>query len=49
MISTLIIDDEKLARQRLENLIVEIPELNILATCSTGKVAIEKSMNFLQI
>lgn len=41
-ISTLIIDDEKLARQRLENLIVEIPELNVLETCSTGKIAIEK-------
>jgi two-component system LytT family response regulator len=42
VISTLIIDDENLARQRLKNLILEIPELKILDTCSTGKSAIEK-------
>lgn len=41
-ITTLIIDDESLARQRLKNLILEIPELEILDTCSTGKSAIEK-------
>jgi len=47
IISTLIIDDESLARQRLKNLILEIPELQILDTCSTGKKAIEK-INQLQ-
>ena len=46
-ISTLIIDDESLARQRLKNLILEIPELQIIGTCSTGKCAIEK-INQLQ-
>ena len=43
-ISTLIIDDESLARQRLSNLILEIEELE---TCSTGKQAIQK-INQLQ-
>ena len=46
-ISTLIIDDESLARQRLQNLVLEIPELKILDLCSTGKSAIEK-INQLQ-
>jgi two-component system LytT family response regulator len=46
-ISTLIIDDESLARQRLKNLILEIPELKVLDSCSTGKKAIEK-INELQ-
>jgi len=41
-ISTLIIDDESLARQRLNNLVQEIPELEVLGSCSTGKEAIEK-------
>ncbi len=47
IISTLIIDDESLARQRLKNLILEIPELQISGTCNTGKNAIEK-INELQ-
>ena len=46
-ISTVIIDDESLSRQRLENLITDIPELQIIGTCSTGKQAIE-SINALQ-
>ncbi len=41
-ITSLIIDDEKLARQRLKNLVLEIPEIEILDFCSTGKDAIEK-------
>jgi len=39
-INTLIIDDESLARQRLVNLIKDIPELNLVGQCSTGKEAI---------
>ena len=41
-ISTLVIDDESLARQRLQNLILEREELKIIGSCNTGKQAIEK-------
>jgi two-component system LytT family response regulator len=41
-ISTLIIDDEPLARQRLENLVVDVPEIQLLDSCKTGKEAIAK-------
>jgi two-component system LytT family response regulator len=41
-ISTLIIDDEALARQRLVNLIKDVPELNLIGQSSTGKDAISK-------
>ena len=41
-ISTLIIDDESLARQRLVNLIKDVPELNLIGQSSTGKDAISK-------
>jgi len=41
-IATLIIDDEPLARQRLENLVTDLPEINLLASCKTGKDAIKK-------
>jgi len=41
-ISTLIIDDEPLAKRRLENLLVDISEINILDQCGTGKEAIKK-------
>lgn len=39
-INTLIIDDEALARQRLVNLIKDVPELELKGQCSTGKEAI---------
>lgn len=39
-INTLIIDDESLARQRLINLVNDVPEFNLLGECSTGKEAI---------
>lgn len=39
-INTLIVDDEKLARQRLVNLVNDIPELELVGQCSTGKEAI---------
>ncbi|SNR83097.1 LytR/AlgR family response regulator transcription factor [Lutibacter flavus] len=39
-INTLIIDDEALARQRLINLVNDVPELELIGECSTGKEAI---------
>ncbi len=39
-IKTLIVDDEKLARQRLVNLINDVPDLDLIGQCSTGKEAI---------
>jgi len=39
-INTLIIDDESLARQRLINLVNDVPELKLIGECSTGKEAI---------
>ncbi|WP_422090437.1 LytR/AlgR family response regulator transcription factor [Tenacibaculum ovolyticum] len=39
-ISTIIIDDENLARHRLTNLIKDIPELDLISTSTTGKDAI---------
>lgn len=44
-LSTIIIDDENLARQRLSNLVQEIPELEVVDTCSTGKSAINTINN----
>ena len=41
-ITTLIIDDEPLARQRLENLVVDVPQIHLLGSCKTGKEAIAK-------
>jgi len=41
-VSTLIIDDEPLARQRLENLVADVPEIHLLDSCKTGKEAIQK-------
>ncbi len=41
-INTLIIDDETLARQRLVNLIKDVPELELIGQSSTGKDAIFK-------
>ena len=41
-IDTLIIDDEALARQRLVNLIKDVPELELIGQSSTGKDAISK-------
>lgn len=46
-ITTLIVDDESLARQRLKGLVCQIPELHLLGHSSTGKNAIEK-INTLQ-
>ncbi|PHS34734.1 MAG: DNA-binding response regulator [Sulfurovum sp.] len=39
-INTVIVDDEKLARQRLVNLINDVPDLDLVGQCSTGKEAI---------
>ncbi|XKX05220.1 response regulator [Tenacibaculum maritimum] len=41
-ISTIIIDDENLARHRLANLIEDIEELDLIATASNGKDAIDQ-------
>ena len=41
-ISALIIDDEPLARQRLENLLIDIVDIEILDRCKNGKEAIRK-------
>jgi two-component system LytT family response regulator len=46
-LKTLIIDDETLARQRLFNLAKDVPELNIIGECATGKEAI-KAINKLK-
>ena len=46
-IRTLIIDDEALARQRLENLINDVPEMDLIGQASTGKDAI-KSINEME-
>lgn len=40
-ISTIIIDDEPLARQRIAKLLEEIKDISILEECSTGKRAIQ--------
>ncbi len=39
-ITTLLIDDEILARKRIKNLLEEVSEVTILGECSTGKEAI---------
>jgi len=39
-INTLIIDDESLARQRIVNLVNDVPELDLIGQCATGKEAI---------
>ncbi|WP_299669403.1 LytTR family DNA-binding domain-containing protein [uncultured Polaribacter sp.] len=41
-ISVIIIDDETLARQRIINLLEDIPDLELMETCNTGKKAILK-------
>ncbi|MEZ4938560.1 MAG: response regulator [Crocinitomicaceae bacterium] len=38
---TLIIDDERLAREELKNLLAEFPELEIIGECANGKEGIE--------
>lgn len=38
----LIIDDEALARKRVQNLLDEVPEIEVIGECSTGKMAIEQ-------
>lgn len=40
-ISCLIIDDEPLARKRIQTLVADIPEFVLLGECGTGKQAIE--------
>jgi two-component system LytT family response regulator len=40
-ITSLLIDDEILARKRLHNLLNEVPEITILGECSSGKEAIQ--------
>jgi len=40
-IKSLIIDDEPLARQRLKNLINDVPEIDLIGECSSGKEAIQ--------
>lgn len=40
-ITTLIIDDEPLARQRIKNLLIDISDIEILEECATGKKAIK--------
>lgn len=42
MIDILIVDDEKLAREKLRELCKELPNINILGEASNGKEAIEK-------
>lgn len=44
-ITTLIIDDEPLARQRIKNLLSDINDIEILDECSTGKKAIKAIEN----
>ena len=39
-INTIIIDDEALARQRIANLVNEVPEMELIDQCSTGKEAV---------
>ena len=39
---TLIIDDEILARSRIKNLLLDIPEIELAAECSTGRDAVKK-------
>ena len=41
-IKALIIDDEPLARQRLENLLKDVSEIELIGLCSTGKEAVLK-------
>ncbi len=41
-ISTLIVDDERLARQRLENLLNDVPEIDLIGHCKNGEEAIQK-------
>jgi len=41
-IKTLIIDDEPLARLRLVNLLEDVPEIEVLCECGTGKEAVNK-------
>ena len=40
-VNALIVDDEALARQRLVNLINDVPEISIIGECSNGKDAIK--------
>ena len=46
-ITTLIIDDEPLARQRISNLLQDVNELELIGECATGKKAIQ-SINELK-
>lgn len=41
-IKSLIIDDESLARKRVKNLLTEVPEIEVLGECDSGKKAIEQ-------
>lgn len=38
----LIIDDEALARKRVQNLLDEVQEIEVIGECSTGKMAIKQ-------
>ena len=46
-ITTLIIDDEPLARQRISNLLQDVDDLELIGECATGKKAIQ-SINELK-
>ena len=40
-VRTLIADDEDLARERLQNLLTERPEVELIAACADGRQAVE--------
>lgn len=44
-ITTLIVDDEYLARQRLKNLVSQVPELLLIGNSNTGRNAVKKINN----
>lgn len=45
-ISVMIIDDEELAIKRIENLLIDAPDIDIIGTCKTGVDAINKIQAF---
>lgn len=44
-IRTLIVDDEQLARERLQNLLTNDPDIQVIGECATGKQAIDSIRN----
>ncbi|WP_339915868.1 LytTR family DNA-binding domain-containing protein [Yeosuana marina] len=46
-LKVIVVDDEELARKRLENLIKEVPQFELVAQCQNGEDAIEKIESLL--